>query len=120
MPVNAGIIGIVENEAVFVALDSEVEFNGQPCGMIVAKTMAAANSAAAKVEITYEKSQIDRPIIPTLRHWHETNELSKCRIVEEHRIPPNQQFVRPLVGQEQKVRGKMTRRKSNFSRKILN
>lgn len=105
MPLNSGVIGIMENEVIFIPIDSEVEFYGQPCGMIVAKTMALANSAATKVEITYEKTEIDRPIIPSLHHWRENNELSACKDTREHIIPANQKLVKPLVGEEMKFKG---------------
>lgn len=105
MPLNAGLVGIAENEVIFVSIDSEVEYYGQPCGMIVAKTMALAHSAAAKVKITYERTQIDRPIIPSLRHWRENNELSSCTDTHEHIIPANQTMAKLLVGEEKKIKG---------------
>lgn len=107
MAVNSGIVGITENEVIFVPIDSEVEFFGQPCGLIVAKSMALANSAATKVEITYEKMQIDRPIIPTLHHWRENNEMSACTDTQEYRIPANQKLAVSMVGQEKKIKGKL-------------
>lgn len=105
-PVNSGILGITENEVIFVPIDSEVEFFGQPCGMILAKTMDLANSSVKKVEVTYEKSQIDRLIIPSLRHWRENNQLSAWKDKREHWIPANQKMSAPLLGSEKKIKGK--------------
>lgn len=110
MPVNCGVLFVVETEPIFLAIDAQVQFNGQPCGLIVAKTMALANSAAAKVEITYEKMEIHRPIIPSLRHWRQKNdELNVCTAgmhVQKFKIPPNQQSTMPLIGQEMQIKGK--------------
>lgn len=110
MPVNCGVLFVVETEPIFLAIDAQVQFNGQPCGLIVAKTMALANLAATKVEITYEKMDIYRPIIPSLRHWRQKNkELNTCTAgvhVQQFRIPSNQQFTMPLVGQEMHIKGK--------------
>lgn len=111
MPMNAGIVGITENELIFVPIDSEVEYFGQPCGIIVAKTMALANSVATKVEITYEKTQINRSIIPSLRHFRENNKLSACNDTYEHKIPANQKLALPLVGEEKKIKGKLKDKK---------
>lgn len=105
MPLNSTLIGVFESEFIFVPIDSEVEYYGQPCGMIVAKTMALAHSAAAKVEITYERTQLDRPIIPSLRHWREYNKLSACPDTHAHIIPANQTMVPPLVGVEKNIKG---------------
>lgn len=40
-------------EQIFLGLNDEVLFNGQPVGVILADSMALANKAAAKVDITY-------------------------------------------------------------------
>lgn len=49
------MFGITEDEAIFIGLNMEVLFHGQPCGMILADNMQAANLAAKKVKISYEK-----------------------------------------------------------------
>lgn len=115
MPVNCGVALVVENEPIFLAIDAQVQFYGQPCGLIVARTMAIANLAATKVEITYEKTQVNRPIIPSLRHWRQTNgsEMNKSesnarKNTQKIRILPNQKKVMPLVGQEMKIKGKIS------------
>lgn len=105
MPLNLTLVCVFENEVIFVPIDSEVEYYGQPCGMIVAKTMALAHSAATKVEITYERTQFDRPIISSLRHWRENNKLSSCTNTHEHIIPANEIMIKPLVGEEKKIKG---------------
>ncbi|XP_031636493.1 xanthine dehydrogenase-like [Contarinia nasturtii] len=105
MPLNAAIDYFSEAEPIFLTIDSEVQFNGQPCGVIVAKTMAVAHSAATKVDITYEKSQINRPIIPSVRHWRQKNESNACKDRKTFRIPPNQNLAMPLIGQELKIKG---------------
>lgn len=43
-------------EEIFVGKQSEVLFNGQPAGMILADSMALANLAAKKVKIIYVDS----------------------------------------------------------------
>lgn len=105
MIVNSGIIGINESEVIFLEIDGEVQYYGQPCGFIVAHTMALAHSAAKKVDIQYERTQINRPIIPSLRHWREKYQLSSCKDSTEYRIPANCEEERPLVGQEKKIKG---------------
>lgn len=105
MPVNCGIIGIAENEMIFVELNSEVQYNGQPCGLIVAKTMAVAHSAVKKVEITYEKPQVDRPIIPSLKHWRKKYALSACNDSKDYSFAPNCDLTAPLVGEQKKIKG---------------
>lgn len=110
MPVNCGVLFVVETEPIFLAIDAQVQFNGQPCGLIVAKTMALANLAATKVVITYEKMEIHRPIIPSLRHWRKRNDkLNTCTAgvhVQKFRIPSNQKLTMPLIGQEMQIKGK--------------
>lgn len=105
MPVNAGVIGITENEAIFIELNSEVQYNGQPCGMIVAKTMAIAYSAANKVKITYEKPQVDRPIIPSLKHWRKKYALSACDNSMDYRFAANCKLATPIIGEQKKIKG---------------
>ena len=114
MPVNCGVFLVVEKEPIFLAVEAQVQFYGQPCGLIVARTMAIANSAATKVEITYEKTQVNRPIIPSLQHWRQTNgskmnknESNARKNTQEFRIPPNQKKAMPLVGQEMKIKGRI-------------
>lgn len=115
MPVNCGVILVVEKEPIFLEIDAQVQYNGQPCGLIVAKTMAIATSAAAKVEIMYEKTQTGRPIIPSLRRWRQINgsktyknEWNSRKSTQEFRIPPNQKLAAPLVEQEMKIKGKFS------------
>lgn len=107
MPLNSGfmMLGIIENEVIFVPIDSEVEFYGQPCGIIVAKTMELANLATTKVNITYEKVQINRPIIPSVRLWCENMKLRAFENSAEYQIPANQQLNVSLIGQEKKIKG---------------
>lgn len=119
MAMNSGIIGIVESEVIFVAIDGEVGYNGQPCGVIVAKTMALAHSAATKVDITYERMQIDRPIIPSLHHWREKYELSSCEDNTVYCFPANCESERPLVGQGKKIKGIHLKRIRNSSALVL-
>lgn len=46
-------MGIVDDEEIFIGENSEIHFNGQPAGLILADTFALANSAASKVKLTY-------------------------------------------------------------------
>lgn len=84
-----------ESEVIFLELDSEVLFYGQPCGMIVATTLALANSAVNLVEIVYERTQEQqenrRPIIPSISHWRAIGDSqSACEMTSEHfRFFPN-------------------------------
>lgn len=105
MPLNKGVAGIQENEPVFLKIDAEVQYHGQPCGMIVAKTMALAHSAVKKVEITYQKMQLDRPVIPSLKHWKQKYQLGECNDSTDYHIAPNCQLETPLVGQEKRLKG---------------
>lgn len=50
------LIGIVEEEPIFVGHKCEVLFYGQPAGMILAKSFALANLAVKKVKISYIQS----------------------------------------------------------------
>lgn len=52
-----------EEEAIFVSLDSRILYNGQPCGMILANSMALANYAATQVKITYKKVKDKEPLL---------------------------------------------------------
>lgn len=105
-PAKYGFIGIKGDEVIFVELDKNVEFYGQPCGVIIAKTMALANSAAAHVEIVYEKSLEQRPIIPSIREWCEQNKPSRnIAEFEEFILPPNQEQEFEILGGEKKIQG---------------
>ncbi|XP_037034825.1 indole-3-acetaldehyde oxidase-like isoform X2 [Bradysia coprophila] len=65
------LFGIVEEEEIFVGENSDILFNGQPAGVILADTFSLANSAASKVKITYVES--DKQIIPTIRDAYDLN-----------------------------------------------
>lgn len=106
MPVNAGVFGITENELIFLEIDSEVLFHGQPCGMIVAKTMAIANMAATHVEIVYQKLENDRPIVASIFHWREKNELSACKDTKTKVLPPNTYEKTKCLGEQKQIKGK--------------
>lgn len=53
---SARIETTIEDEEIFVGKDSEIRFNGQPAGLILADTFDLANSAASKVKIIYVES----------------------------------------------------------------
>lgn len=53
---------IVEDEEIFVSIDSRILYYGQPCGMILANSMALANYAATQVKITYKKVKDKEPL----------------------------------------------------------
>lgn len=55
--------GMVEDERIFVEIDSIIQYHGQPCGLIVANSMALANHAAAQVKITYKKIRGKEPLV---------------------------------------------------------
>lgn len=55
--------GFLEDEQIFVDLDTKILYNGQPCGMILANSMALANYAASQVKITYKKIRGKEPLI---------------------------------------------------------
>lgn len=46
-------MGYVEDEEIFVGINSVVKYYGQPCGVILADRMALANAAVNKVKISY-------------------------------------------------------------------
>lgn len=98
---------ISQSEMIFVELDTEVAFYGQPCGVIVAKTMALANLAAAHVEIMYEQMQQQRsPIIPSIYDWIEADEREVFRAAnEQNRLPPNQSAPFFEFGRHRRFKG---------------
>lgn len=105
MPTNAEVVGINENEVIFVDIDMEVAFHGQPCGIILAKSMAIANSATAHVDIMYEKPQSERSINPTIFHWREKNKLSACNDTEVFTMNPNEKSKPSNLGDEKILKG---------------
>lgn len=56
-------LGIVEDEEIFVGVDSMIQYHGQPCGLILANSMALANFAASQVKITYKKVKGKRQLV---------------------------------------------------------
>lgn len=59
----AGEPGMVEDEPIFIEIGAMIQYHGQPCGMIVANSMALANYAASLVKITYKKVRGKEPLI---------------------------------------------------------
>lgn len=105
----AGFPEIVEMEAIFVELDTEIAFYGQPCGVIVANTMALAHSAAAHIEIMYEQTQQQQPrppIIPSIFDWIEARDRNLYKAENQlNRLPPNQGSPLFVFGSHQRVKG---------------
>lgn len=95
-----------EEEAIFIDIDKEVAFHGQPCGVIVAKTMALANFAATQVDIVYEKIPVQRPIIPSIQEWLKMKKPQE-NIVESEKIimTPNHDQGFIALGGEKKIEG---------------
>lgn len=54
------LVAYVEDEELFVGIDSEVKYHGQPCGMILADRMDLANAAAKKVKVYYAQCNSSR------------------------------------------------------------
>lgn len=105
--VTPGVAEITETEVIFVELDTEVAFYGQPCGVIVANTMALANTAAAHIEIMYEQMQQQRsPIIPSIFEWikADNREVYKANNVQ-NRLPPNQGSPWITIGSHKRFKG---------------
>lgn len=102
MPTNVGILGVGEKEEIFLSLDSEVLFHGQPCGLILAKTMSIAEAAVEHVEIGYEKMENRKEIIPCLSHWLEKNGNGTCNDSNTYILEPNVDSVNtvPVEGQK--------------------
>lgn len=96
MPFNSNIFGITEREELFLSMDSEVLFHGQPCGMILAKTMDTALAAADLIEIGYEKLN-SKEIVPCLSHWLECNENVPLAGSLTKIFPPTVDPSEPLV-----------------------
>lgn len=105
MPVNSGVMGIDENEVIFLEVDSEVAFHGQPCGMIVARTMDIANMATKYVEIVYQKMEINRPIYPSVFHWRESNEPNTCKDFKHYEFAPNTTKCEKMLGDQKIFKG---------------
>lgn len=76
-------LGVVEDEEIFVGLDSMIQYHGQPCGLILANSMALANYAATQVKITYKKVK-QKPEFVT------GNMLSIIDSLQETAATPNQ------------------------------
>lgn len=53
---------MVEDEPIFVEIGAIIQYHGQPCGIIVANSMALANYAATLVKITYKKIRGKEPL----------------------------------------------------------
>lgn len=51
-----------EDEEIFVGVNSTILYHGQPCGVILANSMALANYAATRVKITYKKIKGTKPL----------------------------------------------------------
>lgn len=94
---------------IFVELNTEVAFYGQPCGVIVANTMALAHSAAAHVEIMYEQMQQPRPsIVPSIYDWIESSERKVYGVPNElNRLPPNQRGRLFEFGSHKRIKGNL-------------
>lgn len=109
-------VTITEPEVIFIELDAEVLFYGQPCGVIVAKTLALANSAAASVEIIYEKSNEQRPIVPSISHWRALdNRDNVCDMSsEQFRFAPNQGPKPFALESSKQIKGSFQFSKLNF------
>lgn len=101
---------VTESEVIFIELDTEVSFYGQPCGVIIASTLALANSAATLVEIVYERAeqQKRRPIVPSISHWHALGDRnSACEMSTEHfRFLASQGSKPSTLGNPKQVKGK--------------
>lgn len=97
-----------------------MEYYGQPCGVIVAKTMALANLAVDLVEIAYEKSLENRPVCPSVSHWLETNKLRQCENNTESTLLPNQEPDISTIYSPKIIQGMKTSDKlhSNWRRMI--
>lgn len=102
---NAGLIGIEENEEIFLSLNSEVLYFGQPCGIIVANTMALANLAAKKVEIQYEKIENPKPIVSSLSHWIEQNRSKSIENTTVFKFSPTKSRDSHLIGAKKNIKG---------------
>lgn len=72
---------MLEDERILVEIDSIIQYHGQPCGIIVANSMALANYAATQVKITYKKIKGKEPLITG-------NVLS---VVDSLRDPPDEE-----------------------------
>lgn len=55
IPLKQTIPIMLEDEEIFVGVDSKILYYGQPCGMILANSMDLAYYAASQVKITYKK-----------------------------------------------------------------
>lgn len=104
-PKNHNFIIFTEDEPIFLDLDSEVQFFGQPAGMIVARTMALANEAAKLVSIQYEKINEEADIIPSLSLWLIADKPRKCVKSEKHIYGPNTSTKYEAIGQAKKIAG---------------
>lgn len=105
-PPSHNFIIFLEDEPIFLGLDSEVQYFGQPVGMIVARTMALANAAAKLVEIQYEKLKKQTEIIPSISHWLKAGKPRECLKSEERVYGPNTPTKYEAVGQAKKITGK--------------
>lgn len=95
----------IEFEKLFVDLDSEVCYYGQPCGIVVANTMDLAYHAAKKVEMEYEKVENVKPITPSLKHWDEQNRSKPIESTISFTYGPNSASEPHIFGAEKKIKG---------------
>lgn len=103
-------VTITESEVIFIELDTEVSFYGQPVGVIVATTLALANSAVSLVEIVYENStEKQRSIVPSIFHWRTMAHSNTSETnAKQYRLFPNQpeESMRPsTLSSPKKIEG---------------
>lgn len=104
-PVNFNLLLFLEEEPIFLSLDTEVQYFGQPVGMIVASTMDIANAATKHVEIQYERMGVKKQIIPSLSHWMQLGRPKEMYTTEELILNANASKKFEAVDQAHKIQG---------------
>lgn len=96
-----------EYEPIFLSLDSEVQYFDQPIGMILASSMALANTAAKFVEVQYEKMNNAAKVIPSISHWLEEDKPRQFVDSKEYVLKANTPTMMEKVGETKKFTGEL-------------
>lgn len=109
VPIGYNLLLFGEEEPIFLRLESEVQYFGQPVGVIVARTMDIANAATKLVDVQYERMGIQRQVIPSLSHWLRQGRPSGAFTSEVVVLQANAATKFAAVGQTHKLTGELWR-----------
>lgn len=90
-----------------MSLDSEVQYFDQPIGMILASSMALANTAAKFVEVQYEKMNNVAKVIPSVSHWLAEGKPRKLVDSQAFVLKANTPTKLETIGATEKLSGEL-------------